>query len=1035
MSTIDNPTQSLFQGTEIQINTSQNNEEDEDLEDQLRRKEELQNLLHEALDDFNYDDSTINSSTNVSVASLTDVHRSYRDALPSDQLKVLYDVKCREIVSVKQEFDRFKVDKKKETDNIKNKLILCEADIMQLKESVKNSEGLLLEKTENIKLYQKTLNSKDEELNKLKSIIEEYKIEVSTYKATINELQIKMAESNPFKMGAKQFETEELHKAQIDQILKLESIIEENAKKAVVYEKENNTLKNDLNKLIQIKNEMENEYKIQVDMLTFNLNSAQQQCKDLVDIVEMLKNENEHFKERVHSYQNNDPILSEESLKRKSLEYDTLLVQLEKVKRILLDKSVELSTYKTKLKSYENNLKELLEFRAIKTEICTKQYRKCDVIEHVQDLLVMQNEIKNLTRTIDDREKQINNVTIVNHELQGKIEDMLLKTRTEIQNLSNKYNVPQLEIMSEELNKAQSKVLQLEFEIKKLEEQNNKLTKGRQDSNVDKISHFESEKNKLKEEVKKYKNEIKEYESNIQDLKSNNKSLKTELKMTKDSIQEQLNQFMTHLKQTAHGSEIENPKVILLIKTELDELIHSIKDLNVEKNVMEEKLCGIKKQLDFIKFSTKSRDSLNTSSKEGKELYEITLRKLEEAKIKIANLEETIEEIGQSKTITEGEKCNLQYHLKDCETRIEHLMLDNGKLTEALSAMLKKSENGSDTNVEALRKDLKYKEELVEKYVKDKNELGNLFDILDGELTKTKEEVRHLEEELKIEKGKKKESLSAKDIVTIENLKLELKQKDEQIILYNKEKEKIGEVLEAFKNELSNSKKEILRLEKELCEAREKHIRRDLRKELEEAESQLEKTRIEEDCIIMETVQFKKCLQTEIIKKELILHEEYQKEFSKKLNEIEKRYMDTINVYKKELEKAKGQESVVRSQIGQLMNECGQKMIEMEVERNNYLEELKSLQKEYADLKDRTTKRETEYRMVVEGSINSAKKNEEHWKKLTSQFVRKLTIIGQANKAAGDQIMTKLNTGEKQISKIERKTEQRKAKVKLNFVQ
>lgn len=38
---MDNPGVSLFQGADIQINNSKNIEEEEDLEDQLRRKEEV----------------------------------------------------------------------------------------------------------------------------------------------------------------------------------------------------------------------------------------------------------------------------------------------------------------------------------------------------------------------------------------------------------------------------------------------------------------------------------------------------------------------------------------------------------------------------------------------------------------------------------------------------------------------------------------------------------------------------------------------------------------------------------------------------------------------------------------------------------------------------------------------------------------------------------------------------------------------------------------------------------------------------------
>lgn len=42
---MDNPGISLFQGTDIQINNSKNIEEEEDLEDQLRRKEEVKYFI------------------------------------------------------------------------------------------------------------------------------------------------------------------------------------------------------------------------------------------------------------------------------------------------------------------------------------------------------------------------------------------------------------------------------------------------------------------------------------------------------------------------------------------------------------------------------------------------------------------------------------------------------------------------------------------------------------------------------------------------------------------------------------------------------------------------------------------------------------------------------------------------------------------------------------------------------------------------------------------------------------------------------
>ncbi|KAJ8932780.1 hypothetical protein NQ314_014484 [Rhamnusium bicolor] len=141
---MDNPGSSLFQGPDIKINNSQNNEEEEDLEDQRRRKEELQNLLTVALDDFNYDESTVNSSTNISVASLDEMQQNYRQASDSnEQLKVLYDVRLRELSNIKTEYDNYKGEKTREIDVLKNKLLLSEAEMRQLKISLKNANDLL----------------------------------------------------------------------------------------------------------------------------------------------------------------------------------------------------------------------------------------------------------------------------------------------------------------------------------------------------------------------------------------------------------------------------------------------------------------------------------------------------------------------------------------------------------------------------------------------------------------------------------------------------------------------------------------------------------------------------------------------------------------------------------------------------------------------------------------------------------------------------------------------------------------------------
>lgn len=104
----------------------------------------LQNLLTAKLDDFNFDESTINSSTNISAVSIDELQNKYCDVTnPHEQMKVLYDVRLREINSLREEYENYKKEKIREIDQLKNKMFMYEAEVQQLKITLKNSEELL----------------------------------------------------------------------------------------------------------------------------------------------------------------------------------------------------------------------------------------------------------------------------------------------------------------------------------------------------------------------------------------------------------------------------------------------------------------------------------------------------------------------------------------------------------------------------------------------------------------------------------------------------------------------------------------------------------------------------------------------------------------------------------------------------------------------------------------------------------------------------------------------------------------------------
>lgn len=77
----------------------------------------------------------------------------------------------------------------------------------------------------------------------------------------------------------------------------------------------------------------------------------------------------------------------------------------------------------------------------------------------------MQNDIQNYKRLIEDKNQQILSLDSTNKELLAKLEDMLSQTRNDIQNFSHKYNLPQLEKMTDDLKKSQEKIEKLEVSL------------------------------------------------------------------------------------------------------------------------------------------------------------------------------------------------------------------------------------------------------------------------------------------------------------------------------------------------------------------------------------------------------------------------------------------------------------------------------------------------------------------------------------------------------------------------------------------
>lgn len=729
---------------------------------------------------------------------------------------------------------------------------------------------------------------------------------------------------------------------------------------------------------MQLKNEIEDDLNSRIAKYSQLVESTNKENKELLTVLEKVEQELNHFKERVRQFENNDPILSVENFKRNPADYDSLLVQLEKLKRMLLDKSTEIETLTAKTAFYETDFIELIEYRNLKSHVLNMPVNECGDINHMQQLLIMQGELKHLNRLISEKDSQIVDFRAINSKLQQRqleqVEQLLTTTRDNLDSMAQKYDYPRLGEMTEELCAALKKVTDLEKNI----------------------SELKLEKAGLESTISKYKNDINIKDKTITDTKSEIESLKAQFISSQESFNNQMSQLLANLKENS-GSDIDNPKVVLIVKTEVEELIRMLKEGNVEKFTIEEKLMGWNKQLDFVKFSKKQNLTNSVSDeKEYKELYSVTLKKLTDTQTEINRLKEQIQELNSGKTLSEGELCNIQFELQNCKAEIERLTQERDKLIKenekqdsyhakaqnackVLDESLTKTKDevhklrkelteerlknlaSDQVDISKLRNELKQREQQIEVFVRDKENYASIFECFQQQLIESNAKINKLQYELAVKKGLPNENI-------IEKLKAELADRDEQINLFKEESKKIAKVIRTLKIEVD-------RLTKEL-ELKDK-VRRSLKNEMLEADDKSDTTKPDHSVI-----------QAEVLKRELELQDQYQKELAKTVSSIENKYTETVKVYQEENERYKAQELNVRKQIGQLLAECAQKMRDLEIVNAELKEKLRDLELENVELKKKTAhnfqvnnmelkrvvdQREQECRQVVEEAVNQVR--------------------------------------------------------------
>ncbi|RZC37089.1 PFB0765w-like [Asbolus verrucosus] len=752
---------------------------------------------------------------------------------------------------------------------------------------------------------------------------------------------------------------------------------------------------------MKIKKEIEEENNLTIMGLSKKLQNSQQQCKDLFLLGEAIKKESDHFKERIQQLEINKLNLSSDDFQIKKMDKDTLMVHLEKFKRMLLDKAIEMNTLKAKLKFYDSDMDELFEYRKILSKMYTCEVKLCSNTEHEELLIFMQRQLQSYEQAVEDRNNQIMNLNMVNKELQEKIEEMIQQTRTDIRNLSQKYSLPQLETMSNELKNAEETIHDLKKQLMEKHETSYQELTTKLEKACKHNEHLQqmaiNEKQNFEEKLAEMKNDLKSMEEEKIKLEELIKSLKqSELKLAGENekvkfelqkiyqklgisetdiiesdadihelnllrskcgqVHDQLQQVAMHLekmspKRAAYCDE--NMSVVLKMKKQILNYLKLLKTEDLQKTEIEDKLKEWDNMLsNFIDNLRSANNMMETSIKE-------------------SELKDSVEDLTNAKTMLEGEKFALEYQLKSRSSELESAQREIRILMENKSILMKESEDNA---------------RLIQKLT---------------------DQVSNLEKGLKI----------------VEENKIELEKQ-----------------LENTQKQLNESKQETIKMHKELGEMNDNFVRKNLFKELKDVESELEQSRIDNKItfmVVSGSEIFRKSIQAEILKAELILRERLEEENIKNMQKIEEQYRNVLTqkteIYSKEKEKWKSQEMIYRKRFAAVLDECRKKMEALEKENINLITQINELIKEYKTYKIHITNDMEQYTKIIGKYKKNMETLNKEWKDLFGYYVSSYTNIEKRSQKKIKNLQKTINMSQTELNLIESIYDEKIKKIKSEW--
>lgn len=241
-------------------------------------------------------------------------------------------------------------------------------------------------------------------------------------------------------------------------------------------------------------------------------------------------------------------------------------------------------------------------------------------------------------------------------------------------------------------------------------------------------------------------------------------SLVTKFKET-TSPNKEIRMLLSDLQQQTLKDKIAFENQLKKLTKEIEIADREISNLKSYINQLVDENAKLKLNIkNFRTPNEKSYESINPEESLKKQ-YKEAIQRIHDLQKTVENLEETIQDLINAKTLAEGEQCNLCYQINDYKNKVEKLnenIQDLESEVQTLKTSVKEKKNlinelrrnPTAEDFEELENKFLYSEQALKLLEDEKNDLFLQIDKLKDELVKSKDEVIRLTKEIALETEK-----------------------------------------------------------------------------------------------------------------------------------------------------------------------------------------------------------------------------------------------------------------------------------------